>query len=78
VAGREERWLQKGPGRIDGKGSFLAPRGKNQRCCGNSLRVHILQVLERKTEGITSLPEAMKEIEAKLFYEKESCSMPMA
>jgi hypothetical protein len=29
-------------------------------------------VLERKTEGVTSFPEAMKEIEAKLFYEKES------
>jgi parvulin-like peptidyl-prolyl isomerase len=73
AAEREGTWIAKGD--LDEtmeKALFSLPVGKISAIVETPYGFHILQVLERKTEGITSFPEAMKEIEAKLFYEKES------
>jgi parvulin-like peptidyl-prolyl isomerase len=69
---REGVWIEKGD--LDEsmeKVLFSLPVGKISQVVETPYGFHILQVLERKPEGLKSLPEAMREIEAKLFYAKE-------
>jgi parvulin-like peptidyl-prolyl isomerase len=73
AVGREGVWIAKGD--VDESmenALFSLPVGKISGVLETPYGFHILQVLERRPEGIRSLPEAMKEIEARLFYEKES------
>ncbi len=73
VGGAQEGfWVEKGA--LDEsmeKALFSLPLNKISQLVETPYGFHVLQVLERKPEGMRSLPEAMKEIEAKLLYAKE-------
>ncbi len=73
VPGAEEGvWIEKGDLEESmEKALFSLPVGKISEVVETPYGFHIFQVMERKAEGLKSLPEAMKEIEAKLFYAKE-------
>lgn len=51
---------------------FSLPVGETSRVVETSYGFHIFEVLDKRPGGHKSLPEAMSEIESKLYYEKES------
>jgi parvulin-like peptidyl-prolyl isomerase len=69
---REGVWVEKGD--LDEsmeKVLFSLPVGKISQVVETPYGFQILQVLERKPEGLRTLPEAMREIEAKLSSARE-------
>jgi peptidyl-prolyl cis-trans isomerase C len=69
---REGFWVEKGD--LDEsmeKVLFSLPVGKISQVEETPYGFQIFQVLEKKPEGLRTLPEAMREIEAKLFSAKE-------
>ena len=55
-----------------GKVIFSLPVGKTSPAVKTVYGFHIFKVLSLRPEGVKSLPEAMREIESKLFYQKEA------
>jgi parvulin-like peptidyl-prolyl isomerase len=69
---QEGVWVRKGD--LDEsmeKVLFSLPVGKISQVVETPYGFQILQVLDRKSKGVKTLPEAMREIEAKLFDAKE-------
>lgn len=51
---------------------FSLPVGETSRVVETSYGFHIFEVIDKRPGGHKSLPEAMPEIESRLYYEKES------
>jgi peptidyl-prolyl cis-trans isomerase C len=74
--GGEVDWVAKGD--LDEsieKVVFSLPVGKVSGVVQTPYGFHLFEVLERRPEGMKSLPEAVKEIESKLEREKEEAFM---
>ena len=54
-----------------GKALFSLPVGKISPVIKSVYGFHIFQVIAKRPEGMQSLPDSIKEIETKLFYQKE-------
>ena len=54
-----------------GKALFSLPVGKISPVIKSAYGFHIFQVIAKRPEGVQSLPDSIKEIETKLFYQKE-------
>ena len=55
-----------------GKAVFSLSKGDVSPVVRTSYGYHIFQILNKRHEGTISLPEAVKEIESKLYYQKEA------
>jgi parvulin-like peptidyl-prolyl isomerase len=73
IPGAEEGvWVEKGDLEDSmEKALFSLPVGKISEVVETPYGFHIFEMMETRPAGLKSLPDAMKEIEAKLFYAKE-------